>query len=166
LRSSYLFFSVVASRMFLLRLLVYAAWTTLGLAKSWYFLRTNAFHQSAFTERNCLGFEDFRKRTNEIRIADAGVYTKYKIMTLWKVLYWGKYTALLLILPKNFDVIKTFTVSYICGQAFSVLSCKKSKFCFRSSDWALTSYITHFSFQMSEQIHILKLPRHKTQKFR
>lgn len=132
---------MVASCMFLLRWLVYAAWTALGLTKSWYCLRTNAFHQSAVTERNCLGFEDFRKRTNEIRIADAGVYTKYKIMTLWKVLCWRKYTAMLWILPENFDVVKTFTVSYICGQAFSVLSCKKSKFCFRSSDWALTSHM-------------------------
>jgi hypothetical protein len=41
-------------------------------------LRTNA----AVTEKNSLGFEDFRKRTNEIRSADAGVCTKYKIMTL------------------------------------------------------------------------------------
>jgi hypothetical protein len=37
---------------------------------------------SAVTERACLGFEDFRKRTDEIRSADAGVYTKSKLMTL------------------------------------------------------------------------------------
>ena len=53
-----------------------------GFGEELVVLRTNAFHQSEVTERNCLGFEDFRKRTNEIRSADAGVCTKYKIMTL------------------------------------------------------------------------------------
>jgi hypothetical protein len=80
------FFSLVASFMSLLRFIVYAAWTALGLAKSWFCLRTDALHQWAVTEGNCLGFENFWKRTNEIRGADAGVCTRFKIMTLWKVL--------------------------------------------------------------------------------
>ena len=38
------------------------------------------------------------------------------------------------ILPENFDAFKTFAISYICGQAFSVLNFRKSKLCFRFTD--------------------------------
>ena len=47
------------------------------------------------------------------------------------------------ILPESFDVVKTFTVSYIGGQAFSVLSCRKSKFC---SGLLMNTYKLHYAF--------------------
>lgn len=38
------------------------------------------------------------------------------------------------VLPENFNAFETFAVSYFCGQAFSVLIFRNSKFCFRFED--------------------------------
>ena len=69
------------------------------------------------------------------------------------------------ILPENFDVIKTFTVSYTCGQAFSVLSCRKSKFCFRFSDEHLQVTLLISPSKCQSRYTFWNKPGTQTQKF-
>lgn len=87
--------------------------------------------QSAVTERNSLGFEDFRKRTNEIRKCHCRCLYKVQNNDIVKGAFIeGNIQQCYGILPENFDVVKSFTVCYVGGQAFSVLSCRKSTFFF------------------------------------